>query len=83
MVQEKKLSVLHLDPQATGDRLELMTPQSLPPGHLSPPTKPHLLIVLLPMGYEGHFLSIYHKKRRKRERERERERERGDKLITW
>jgi hypothetical protein len=72
MVQEKDLRVLHLDPKAGRRKLTIFyTGWSLsiggdlkanPHSHTLPPTKPHLLIVLLSMGqaYSNHhtpFLS--------------------------
>jgi hypothetical protein len=56
IVLEKELRVLYLDQQTAGgesytlDRLELLTPQSHPVGTHLHLTRPHLLIVPLPMG---------------------------------
>ena len=61
-----KLRVLPLDSEARGSRLTVMpreagAKETSRPAHrvtLPPPTRPHLLIVPLPLG--GHFLPDHH-----------------------
>jgi hypothetical protein len=51
VVLEMELGVLHPDHKEQGmNWLELLRPQSLPRSDSLPPARPHLLIVLFPMG---------------------------------
>jgi hypothetical protein len=61
MVLEKELRVLHLDWQAagresgTGPGLSFWSLKAHPPSDTLPPSRPHVLIVLLPMSLWGPF----------------------------